>query len=101
MNDGWVRAEGYCRDCPGHDTKEGAYEHQTQYMIDHASFDGQWAETQYRCQADVPPDNEKCGQWTDRFASVGNRTYNLCDVHRTRETVMALYDSVGDSFGSC
>ena len=33
MNDGFVWPEGYCAECPGHDTKEGAYEHQTQYVL--------------------------------------------------------------------
>lgn len=96
MNDGRVWPEGYCaEDCPGHDTKDGAYEHQTQYNLDHARYDGTLVGQRRKCEA------EGCEEWTDRFAEVGYlQTYVLCDEHRNREVVVALYGSCGDSFGS-
>lgn len=118
MNDGKVWPVGNCADnCPGHDTKEGAYEHQTEYVLDHASFDGQWSDTQHRCEAPVPTGGvnisgqitapptgtEACGKWTDKFASLGPGqmwSFNLCDGHRNRETLALLVGTVGDSMGS-
>ena len=96
MNDGKVWAEGYCAEgCPGHDTKDGAYEHQTAYVLDHAWLDGQMKNQQKRCEA------EGCGEWTQGFAEVDHASiFHLCDQHRTREVVAAIYGSVGDSFGS-
>ena len=95
MNDGRVWAEGYCADCPGHDTKEGAYEHQTQYVLDHARYDGEEVGAKRQCRA------EGCEEWTQSFAEVGHtQMFTLCDAHRNRETLALLYGSVGDSFGS-
>lgn len=94
-NDGRVWPEGYCADCAGHDTKEGAYEHQTQYVLDHARYDGKDAESKRQCVV------KGCGEWTQCFAEVGHvATFTLCDVHRNRETLALLLMSVGDSFGS-
>lgn len=79
--------------CPGHDTKQGAYEHQTQYLLDNKlRLDGQYANAQYHC--------EICQAWTDRFAEIDDRPYTLCDEHRTREVVTELFGTVGDSVSS-
>lgn len=98
MNDGQVWPVGYCAGaCPGHDTPEGAYEHQTEYVLDNAHFDGEWKDVQHRCEA------EGCGAWTTRFASLGPgqmQTHDLCDEHRNRETLAVIVGRVGDSFGS-
>lgn len=95
MNDGAVWAVGYCReDCPGHDTPEEAYQHQTAYLLDRRlKLDGQW-DTQHRCAY------EGCGEWTDRFAEVWHRPFDLCDQHRTREIVAELFGTVGDVISS-
>lgn len=97
MNDGRVWPVGYCRDCPGHDTREGAYEHQTQWVIDDANFDGSWATAQHQCEA------PGCGVWTQRFASHGAGHYatvDLCDEHCNRETLALIIGTVGDSWHS-
>ena len=95
MNDGRVWAEGYCAECPGHDTKDGAYEHQTQYVLDRVMrLDGQDPHVKRQCAV------EGCEEWTHGFADVDMSVFFLCDEHRNRETVAALYGSVGDSFGS-
>lgn len=96
MNDGRIWPEGYCAEgCPGHDTKDGAYEHQTQYMLDHARYDGRMGDVRRKCEA------EGCEEWTDAFAQVGHlQMFVLCDEHRTRGVVAGLYGTCGDSFGS-
>lgn len=93
-NDGAVWPEGYCAECPGHDTKEGAYEHQTQYVLDNARYDGKDIRAKRQCRA------EGCDEWTQYFAEVDDAIFTLCDAHRNRETLALLYGSVGDSFGS-
>lgn len=89
-------AVGYCAEgCPGHDDKEGAYAHQTAYLLDRKMrLDATMADQQRRCEW------EGCGEWTQGVAEVEHRTWTLCDEHRTRENVAALFGSVGDSFGS-
>ena len=58
-------------------------------------LDGQMKNQQKRCEA------EGCGEWTQGFAEVDHASiFHLCDQHRTREVVAAIYGSVGDSFGS-
>ena len=95
MNDGRIWPVGYCaQGCPGHDTKEGAYEHYRQYELDTSRYDGTYSGTQRKC--------EICGEWTQRFASVGPdhmEMHTLCDAHRNRETLDTLVEA-GDSFGS-
>jgi hypothetical protein len=95
MNDGFVYPVGNCaNDCPGHITKDGAYEHQRQYELDHARFDaGTWSGAMYECQA------EGCGAYSNRFARVGGRELTLCDEHRNRETVEKFF-TVGDQISS-
>lgn len=109
-------AIGYCAECPGHDTPEEAYEHQTLYLLDNRlRLDGQYADTQYRCEADVPTGGinisglfvgpptgtKKCGKWTDRFAMVDNGTsWSLCDSHRTRGVAERLFGTAGQVWHS-
>lgn len=95
MNDGQIWPVGYCaQDCPGHDTPEEARAHQTEYLMnERVDLDGRWRDAQHKC--------EQCDAWTDRYANVDNgATFNLCDTHRTRETVAALYGSAGDVISS-
>lgn len=81
--------------CPGHDTPQGAYRHQTEWVLDHhLDLRGGRPDTQHPCRV--------CGEWTTRFAAVAGeeKTYPLCDAHRTREHVAGLFGQVGDSLGS-
>lgn len=77
----------------GHATAEEACDCYKQYLLD---FDlrlgGEALNTQRKC--------EVCGAWTSRFARVGHRTWFLCDEHRTREHVEALFGPVGESWES-
>ncbi len=79
--------------CPGHDTKAGAYEHQTQYVLDKKlRLDGRLVDEQRPCLI--------CREWTQGVAHVEHQSFVLCDVHRTREQVADLFGLVGDSFGT-
>jgi len=98
MNDGQVWAIGYCRqhlDQP-HSTEDEARDCYTAYLLtERLKLDGQWAGIWHKCQT------EGCTALTDRFAQVdGWQTFDLCDEHRTREQVAALFGTVGDSVHS-
>jgi hypothetical protein len=77
---GCVYPVGLCaQGCPGHATKEAAYEHYTQWRVDLIKLDGRDQEHQSKCRV--------CAAWTDRFAYVDHRPFGeewpLCDEHRT------------------
>lgn len=97
-------AVGYCAHdpqnngelCPGHDTKDGAYEHMRQYGLDnvHVREDNPKANTQNRCKA------PGCATFTSGSVTIGGYTYwPLCSEHRTREVVDGLYE-MGESWES-
>lgn len=84
---------GYCADgCEGHETPEGAYEHQAAYLLDHGTRYGESSGAQYPCKV--------CKAWTSGFAEIGYRIFMLCDEHRNRDEVAKLFGTVGDVFGS-
>lgn len=83
--------------CPGHATPEEAAEHYRQYLLnERLRLDiALSTDVQMRCNADG------CEAWTQHAAGLGPySTWPLCDEHRTRETVDALFPSVGESWGS-
>lgn len=92
-NDDRIHAVGYCaQGCPGHDSEEGAYAHQREYELDNARFNGEWAGAWYICAA------EGCEALTNRFASIGPglmQTFTLCDDHRNRDGLAAVYTGPG------
>ena len=97
-NDGiGTYAEGYCaQGCPGHDTEHGAYEHQTQYLRDTATFyAGDQPSRQERCAV--------CGEWTQKVATLiaghVEIVQPLCEQHCTRETLLPQMVA-GESWGS-
>lgn len=100
-NDGHTSPDGYCQGCPGHATKEEAYEHYRQYLLDTASFEGRLVQsstsrTEHKCEA------ADCANWTDRMALVGPgrmEMHFLCDEHRNREHLDPLVVA-GDSASS-
>jgi hypothetical protein len=97
MNDGRIWPTGYCaQDCPGHDTKEGAYEHQRQYLLDNAKFDsGKFKDALFRC--DVPD----CKNFSDTSSRVQGQisSYTLCEEHRNRAGLEKVL-KVGDVISS-
>lgn len=85
-------AVGYCADCSGHDTKEGAYQHYKDYLLDKARFDNQQEDQMNRCQI--------CQAFTQRLASVPNhRLFVLCEAHCNREGLSQVL-VVGDQISS-
>lgn len=72
--------------CPGHDTPEGAAEHYRQWLLDHKlRLDGARPNGHYGCAV--------CGVLTDQVAKVDHRSFHLCDDHRNREHVEALFEA--------
>lgn len=95
MNDGKVWPVGYCGESGGghHDDADSARECYTKYLLDkRMRLDLQSADAQHRC--------EICGEFTQGHAEVDHRTFTLCDAHRTREHVAALFGTVGQSTSS-
>jgi hypothetical protein len=91
QNDDLIRPVGYCADgCPGHDSKDGAYQHQRAYDLDHARYDVEHLGSWHECLI--------CKALTNKAAAVGiggMATYNLCDEHRNREALEQLYTGPG------
>jgi hypothetical protein len=96
MRDGEVWPLGDCANHPPHATEDEARDCYTRYLLDHqVHLDGSWGDTWRHCRA------EGCGKLTNRFGRVGvwgiANTWPLCDAHRTREVIAALFGQVGDS----
>jgi hypothetical protein len=102
MNDGEVRALGYCRDHldQPHATEDEARACYTRWLLETRLFlDGRGdPDVRRRCEW------EGCETFTDRIAQVNpadmSAMYFLCDDHRTREHVAELFGTVGDSIHS-
>jgi hypothetical protein len=97
MRDKQVWPIGYCADhAPKpHLTEDGARQCYTRYLLDkELDLDGERIGTWRRCL------RPGCGELTRRYAQVGRGmgpVYDLCDTHRTREDVAALFGTAGDS----
>jgi hypothetical protein len=84
----------------GHDTSEQAYAHMRERLLENLSLDavfGEWG----GCAA--PGDGEgKCDTPTKSGASIPPCHFleHLCDRHRTREVVEAMWKGPGDWVGS-
>jgi len=93
-NDGRVWPVGNCAtDCPGHDSPEGAREHQRQYEITRVRFGIEWGDYN-PCQV--------CGTLTNGGATwgIGRLSHaRLCPEHQTHEHVDPLV-IVGDVISS-
>ena len=79
---------GCCLDHGGHETREGAEECYKLYMLDnHLHLDRKiGGDTLHKCKV------KGCDEYTRGFASVGGYSiFILCDKHRTRGQVEALY----------
>lgn len=95
-NDGYTIPVGYCADdCDGHDTPDEARAHYRDYELDNARFDGHTVGSRHQCAI--------CGEWTDRFASLGPglmATFTLCDEHCNREELAKVYAGSGNMIAS-
>lgn len=81
--------------CPGHDTEEGACEHQKEYYLDTANYNVTMTTQQVKC--------EVCGEWTSRYVTYGEGKLAgcvLCDKHANRDELAKLI-KVGTCVSSC
>lgn len=83
----------------GHDTAEAAYAHMRQVLLGKLRLDGRstnWS----GCRA--PVDAGRCDAPTKGFAEITSFPFlaPLCDEHRTREVVEAMWKGPGDWYGS-
>lgn len=83
----------------GHATREEAYAHMRQVLLGRLRLDGKVADWS-GCRA--PKDGGRCDVPTKDYADIPPMHFGepLCDEHRTREVVEAMWDGPGDSFGS-
>jgi hypothetical protein len=90
-------AIGYCADHEPHATEDEARECYASYLLnERLRLDGQM-EAYFPCQIDG------CGALTNSVVSIDGwaTSYRLCDEHRTKEQVAALYGRfAGDSVHS-
>ena len=79
----------------GHNSSEEACACYRRYLLDTTLYlDGHFGDTWHKCVV--------CGELTDGYAQVDNGSmYNLCDTHRTKETVETLFGDVGEIWSSC
>lgn len=83
----------------GHATRDEAYAHMRERLLAKLRLDGQsrdWS----GCRA--PADGGKCDVPTKGLAEIPGAWFlaPLCDTHRTREVVEAMWDGPGDMYGS-
>lgn len=91
--------EGYCRGCPGHDTREEAFAHQREYELDNADFDRSW-KTEPWGPCAFPGCEVKR---TPREVMVGPGMgfgVRLCPDHMNREGLAAAWDGPGKVISS-
>ncbi|MEV6833493.1 hypothetical protein AB0N17_03010 [Streptomyces sp. NPDC051133] len=83
----------------GHDTAEEAYAHMRTVLLEKLRLDVQYADWS-GCRA--PAGDSPCDVPTKRGASIPPIHFEapLCDAHRTRETVEAMWQGPGDWSGS-
>jgi len=83
----------------GHDTKEQAYAHMRDRLLEKLRLDVQFGDW-FGCCA--PTDNGECDVPTKAGAEIPPCYFlkPLCDEHRTREVVEAIWDGPGDWSGS-
>jgi hypothetical protein len=83
--------------CPGHDTPEGAYEHQRQYLLGSLEVRGPKTERWPKHKCAVPDCENEATMLAD--LKDGWHYYEVCPGHATREAVAELFH-VGESWSS-
>jgi hypothetical protein len=83
----------------GHDTAEQAYAHMRQFLLEKLRLDTHFTDWS-GCRA--PTAGGRCDTPTKSGADIppAHFTEPLCDEHRTRATVEAMWDGPGDWSGS-
>lgn len=90
---------GFEGDGVGHATEAEAYAHMRQILLERLRLDGKIGDWS-GCRA--PKGDGRCDVPTKGYADIPPMYFGepLCDEHRTRETVEAMWDGPGDWFGS-
>lgn len=87
-------AMGYCADCPGHDTRDEAFEHQREWELDNADFERPFSEEPWgpcefpSCEVKRTPQAVNVGPGMP----VGVR---LCPEHMNRDGLAAAWHGPG------
>lgn len=83
----------------GHDTADEAYAHMRATLLQRLDLEGRFADWS-GCTA--PVGGRTCDEPTKRYAAIPPMYFQepLCDMHRTRETVEAMWEGPGDWSGS-
>lgn len=77
----------------GHDTPEAAAQCYKEYLLDHhLRLRVVNPDAQHKCQV--------CGGWTQEYAEVDMRTFDLCPAHNTREEVEKLFKASTEIWSS-
>lgn len=82
-----LTAAGYCMECPGHETADGAAEHYKEWLLDNR------LSLMLSDPADPRP-CRYCGQPTDRKADLNGQVYWLCPAHNLRQIAAELHGPV-------
>ncbi|MEW2164406.1 hypothetical protein AB0912_15640 [Streptomyces sp. NPDC007084] len=85
----------------GHPTAEAAYAHMRAVLLERLDLDGSALTDWAGCRAPIA-DGRRCDVPTKRIASIPPCHFQdpLCDEHRTRQTVEAMWDGPGEWSGS-
>lgn len=81
--------------CPGHPTRDGAYEHITKYVLDKAKWVKGYAFDKRRPQFCKLCDSPATGYAMLPASSSGNDVY-FCSTHQTREDLAKAIGTIGD-----
>lgn len=77
----------------GHDTEEEACNCYREYLLDHRLRLGRkWDGAQHQCKV--------CGEWTQGYAEIDMKTWDLCDQHNNRTEVEKLFEAPSWSWES-
>lgn len=87
------RATAHKHHTDGHATSEEACDCYKEWQLDHQlSLDRTMSNQQQKCKV--------CGEWTQKFAEVGNQVIILCEEHNNREEVAKIYEAPSWSMSS-
>jgi hypothetical protein len=79
-------------DC-GHNTPEEAQKCYRDYLLDQElRLMIVRNDAQHKCA--------KCGEWTQHYAEIDMRCFDLCEKHNNRQEVESLFESVGETWSS-
>lgn len=80
------RATAHKHHTSGHETELEARECYKEYLLDHGlNLDREMSHAQHKCRV--------CGEWTSKFAEIGNQLIVLCEQHNNRGEVEKIFQA--------